>query len=327
MNRTQLTLTTALASAALAFACGRAEIETKPDPTLSYNLLNPAIDIPELRQHPALADYRLVNLQVARPSVPPVTLQPVPSSSSNPRPMLTEWNHSALLVSQIEFMPLILEELDGDEVVRSQVFFDAGRLVRSARWNEVDGRWNPVAGVEHVAVEQLERPLSMWSDLLGVVELADCRQDVDATWGCDARGTATIATYFPRPLELGEGPELLACLEGCPDPDGNDDAVYFDNIEDPSKQTPAEVAVFYAYDADEPMLQHHGVRVLPQKGASDYVSGFMFDASPRNIDEMACSQDDVDVYGVCSFNKQDVFYTWSTNSDLQATRRYPLVVE
>ncbi len=323
MNRTQLNLTTALAGATLAFACGRAEIETGADEALSYNLLNPAIDIAEIQEHPALADTRLTNLQVLRHSLPPINLHPVAPQASYAGPMLTEWNRSIFTVAQIEFMPLILEEADE----RFQVFFDAGRLVRWARWNAIDGRWNQIPGVEYVATDRLVRPLSMWSDLLGIVELADCRQDVDGTYACNAKGFAKVDTYFPRPLEQGEGPTQLVCLAGCPNPNASGGQPYFENIDDPAAQSPADVAVAYAYDREARMLMHEGERVLPPPGEPEFVSGFMFAASHKYLDDMACQRNGKVAEGVCVHNPQDRFYTWSSHSTLQATSRYPRAVD
>ncbi|MEQ8277498.1 MAG: hypothetical protein RMA76_34935 [Deltaproteobacteria bacterium] len=325
--KTQLTMTAAMAGAALSFACGRAEINTgaDPDPVLSYNILDPQLDVSEIQGHPALTQVRLTNVQTLRHSLPPVNLNPVSSSAQRSGPVLTEWNHSALQVSQIEFMPMLYEEVRGDEVHVLQVHFDEGRLVRWARWNDRDGTWVRESGEDYVALERRERPISLWSDLLGIVELHDCRADVDGRFACDARREARIDTYFPRAVGEDEGPASLACLEGCLNPQGIGTDPYFHNIDSAESQQVDEVVVSYQYDSAARMLYFDGERVLPAEGEPHAVSGFMFENTEKNLHAMACNYDGKRFEGVCTYQVLDRYYTWSTDSSVSANRRLPRV--
>lgn len=321
--KTQL-LTTA-GAAALVLACGRAEINTgaDPDPVLSYNLLDPQLDVGEIQGHPALSQVRLTNVQVLRHSLPPVNLNPVAPSAQRSGPALTEWNHSALRSAQVEFMPMIYEEVRGDEVHVLQVHFDEGRLVRWARWNDRDGSWVRVPGEESVDLDRLERPISLWSDLLGIVELSDCRQNGEGLYSCDASRQAQIDTYFPRVVAQGEGPAEIACLEGCVNPQGVGADPYFHNVTSYESQQVDDAVVHYNYDVDARMLYFDGDRVVLPEGEPHVVSGFMFEDTKKNRDMMGCLQDDNSIEGVCTYKSLDRFYTWSTDSALTANRRLP----
>lgn len=318
-TKTQLDMTLAIAGATLSFACGRAVVGPDgPDQDLSYDLVNERLSIQDFDHQRSLPDLRLSNLQVVRSIIPPiVTIERKRPQTSGPQ--LTEWNRSSFSVGQLDFLPMIYET----EAARYQVHFDNGELVMWAVWEPTDRTWIGIGGNgDVVKMSELERPLMLWSDLLGAVELRDCERREDGMYACNSSPDASATAYFPTALAVGEGPLELTCMENCPAANANAGEVYY-STDDHASVTPEEAAVAYRYD---PRLQTLFVDEEPVEfdpSEAPVVSGFMFKKSAKHVAAMACTVEGKRVEGVCAYKSLEVFYTWTSDASVRATGRYP----
>lgn len=318
-------VTIAATAAALCFACGRSELE---DQKAEHEGAHTALSMAEFANAPSLNAVRQTELSRISGSLPALNTQLIQQNAVQPSgPQLTEWTRSTYALPQLDFLPLIYFEAHADGTVeRFMVHFDEGRIMKMQVWEAHDQAWTSIAHMQmEVKATDRDEPLAFWSDMIGAIELPNCRRNERDLWDCSVSDEDMAYSYYPRHLDKGEGPTDLVCMADCPNPNGPADHRYFDNVQDAENQSPFEVYVSYEYDPQEEMLYVEGQQVVPlESDAPDYVSGFMFRYEDKYIAEMACELDEEVAVGVCSNNTLPVFYTWTTNAAMPAVGRSPV---
>ena len=263
------------------------------------------------------------------PSLPIVPSAPPPTVIEEPRTLevaLLRWDLTVDSMQSLLGETLVYPHPENGEVYRGS--FDRWGLEVVEQLDGDDGFVRLArTGQFLVNAQRSDYPMQFWApDRGALIEVLDCEVDAgEGQFDCRADEDAQVAIYYLSVVtDPADMPEKLWCVDGCPNPERDPQAPWFER--QTSFVPVADQIVLYAVEREYGLLTYDGDALLPEEG-QNIVSGALFEPTEANLEALAC---DLDGDGVeketCVWGPLEVFYSYAVNADDVLPYRGPGIV-